>query len=123
MDNFIYLVERHQGDHDDYRVSAVKAFEEYYMAKEFIDKCNKAIRPMLDKMEEFDKKYSVGLWAFRDKFNNNTMDMLSDKEYQDYEEKKNDEYNQIIETFKYEELEFADTPIEYEIRQVLLVKK
>lgn len=121
----IYLIERHQGNHDDYRVTPVKAFEEYYKAKEFIDVCNKDVKVMIKKMKKYDKKYSIGINAFQDKYHYhyNIIKMMDDKEYQKWCDKKDNEYNEIISTFKHEDLELADAPIVYQIKKVLLVRK
>lgn len=119
----IYLIERHQGNYDDYRMTAVKAYESELEAKEFIDVCNKDIKPMLDKMEEFDKKYKIGYYAFQDKFNNDTIKFANDEDFQNWCDIKDNEYNEILETFKHEELEFADFPIVYEIKKIELVKR
>jgi len=118
----IYLIERHQGDHDDYRVTPVKAFECVLEATVFVNLCNLDIKLMLDKMEVYNKKYGIGIHGFQNKFENAT-DMMDDKEFKIWLDKHDKEYNEILETFKHDDLEFADTPIVYEIRKIELVKK
>lgn len=49
--NVIYLVIRHQGQHDDYRSDPVKAFKDEEKAKEFISLCNEEAKRIREEIQ------------------------------------------------------------------------
>jgi len=129
----IYLIQRHEGSHDDYRVTSLKAYDNKKVAKELIKIYNKDIKIVLEKDKLFYEKQQEDFLNFENKFdvwsdlNENNDDsnyskMLDSKEYISWSENNEKKYLKILALFKYEKFDYIDATIEYTIQEIEFIK-
>lgn len=116
----IYLVELESGDHDDYGILPVKAFENETEAQKFIEICNKDIAILIKKLRIFQDKQYKKFVEFENKFGIACMD---EPEYIDWAGKQGEESKEIYESFIHDKLDCISEPAEYIITEIELIRE
>ena len=128
----IYLIIKHDGMHDDYRETPIKAFEDKDTAETLVIKYNQAIDPINKKINQYyfdtrqqllDIEEKFNCWDEDDEDMENYDKMCNSQEYKDMISKQDKYYESLCNSFPYEKFDYINEPITYSVKKIELIEK